>query len=127
MNDHEKSHVVVVPAKPGNKEAEAKAEATADLVEGRTATKRNSTEGNTCRTQSRESVGEALGRVREAANVSTPKLKVGTGCGSPARPGLCGGHPATGVPTAIRLRILRSFAALRMTPKLDGRGSRTAS
>jgi RNA-directed DNA polymerase len=67
MNDHEKSHAVVVPAKPGNKEAEARAEATADLVEGRTATKRNSTEGNMRRTQSRGSVDEALGRVRQAA------------------------------------------------------------
>ena len=67
MNDHEKSHAVVVPAKPGNKGAKAKAKATADSVEGRTATKRNSTKGNTCRTQSRESVGEALGRVRQAA------------------------------------------------------------
>ena len=67
MNDHEKSHVVVVPAKRGNKGAEAKAEATADQVEGRTATKRNSTEGDTYRTQGRESVTSALGRVREAA------------------------------------------------------------
>src|SRR5258708_25636153 len=67
MNDHEKSDAVVVPAKPGNKGTEARAEATADLVEGRTATKRNPTEGNTRRTRSRESVSSALGRVRQAA------------------------------------------------------------
>ena len=67
MNDHEKSHTVVVPAKTGNKGAEARAEATADLVEGRTVTKRNPTGSATCRTQSRESVANALGRVRQAA------------------------------------------------------------
>jgi RNA-directed DNA polymerase len=67
MNDHEKSDAVVVPTKPGNKGAEAGAEATADLVEGRTVTKRNPTEGNTCRTRSRESVPNALDRVRQAA------------------------------------------------------------
>jgi RNA-directed DNA polymerase len=67
MNDHEKSDAVVVPAKPGNKGAKAKAEAAADQVEGRTATKRNSTKGDTYRTQGRESVRSALGRVREAA------------------------------------------------------------
>src|SRR5260221_8279671 len=99
MNDHEKSHAVVVPTKPGNKGAEAEAETTADSVEGRTATKRNPTEGNTRRTQCRESVPHALGRVRQAG--STPQLKVRTGCGSSARPGLCGGHPATGVPIAM--------------------------
>jgi RNA-directed DNA polymerase len=67
MNDREKSDAVVVPAKLGNKGAEARAEATADLVEERTATKRNPTEGNTRRTRSRESVTSALGRVRQAA------------------------------------------------------------
>jgi RNA-directed DNA polymerase len=67
MNEHEKSHAVVVPAKPGNKGAEARAEATADQVEGRPATKRNPTGSATCRTQSRESVPNALGRVRQAA------------------------------------------------------------
>src|SRR5436190_21504599 len=63
MNDHEKSHTVVVPAKPRNKEAEA----TADGVEGRTVLKGNLTKGNMYRTQSRESMTTALGRVREAA------------------------------------------------------------
>lgn len=67
MNDHEKSHVVVVPTKSGNKGAEAKAEANADQMEGRTATKRNPGQSDTCRTQSRESVGNALDRVREVA------------------------------------------------------------
>jgi retron-type reverse transcriptase len=67
MNDHEKSHAVVVPAKLRNKGAEARAEATADVVEKRTATKGNSNESSTCRTQGRENVTDALGRVRQAA------------------------------------------------------------
>ena len=106
MNDREKSHVVVVPAKPGNKGAEASAEATADLAEGRTATKRNPTEDNTCRTPSRGSVSD-LRRVRHVASMAawTPTLKVRTGCGNSARPGPCGGHLATGVPTAIIVRV----------------------
>lgn len=67
MNDHEKSDAVVVPAKPRNKEAEARAEATADGVEGRTAPKGNPMEGDMCRTQSRVSMTSALDRVREVA------------------------------------------------------------
>jgi len=67
MNEHEKSHAVVVPTKPRNKEAEAQAEATADGVEGRTAPKGNSMEGDMCRTQSRENMTSALDRVREVA------------------------------------------------------------
>jgi RNA-directed DNA polymerase len=67
MNDHEKSYAVVVPTKLRNKEAEAGAEATADVVEGRTATRRNPIKSNTCRTQSRENVENALERVRQAA------------------------------------------------------------
>jgi RNA-directed DNA polymerase len=67
MNDHEKSHAVVIAAKPGNKGAEARAEGTADSVEKRTATKGNPTKSNTCRTQSRGNVVDALERVRQAA------------------------------------------------------------
>lgn len=74
MNDHEKSHTVVVPAKPRNKEAEAQAEATADGVEGRTVPKGNSTEGDMRRTQRRESMTSALGRVREVAR-RNPKMR----------------------------------------------------
>ncbi len=69
MNDHEKSHAVVVPAKRRNKEARAKAEGTEDGVEGRTAPKGNSMEGDMCRTQSRENMTSALDRVREVANL----------------------------------------------------------
>ena len=74
MNDHEKSHTVVVPAKSRNKEAEAQADATADGMEGRTVPKGNSTKGDMCRTQSRESMTSALGRVREVAR-RNPKMR----------------------------------------------------
>lgn len=67
MNDHEKSHVVVVPAKGRNKGASAKARTTADGLEGRTAPKGNLPAGSTDRTQSRGNVSQALERVREAA------------------------------------------------------------
>ncbi|HYK04359.1 MAG TPA: group II intron reverse transcriptase/maturase [Thermoanaerobaculia bacterium] len=63
MNDHEKSHPPVVPAKHRNKAAGA----VADGVEGRGGTKGNLAGQNTHRTQSRASVTSALGRVREAA------------------------------------------------------------
>ena len=103
MNDHEKSHTVVVPAKPRNKEAEAQAEATADGVEGRTVPKGNLEQRSTFRTLCREGVEllDQVLRVPAVPSTSTPTPKGGTGCGNSARPGLCGGHPATGVPTAI--------------------------
>lgn len=63
MNEHQKSHTPVVPAKHRNKAAEAGA----DGVEGRGVTKRNPEGQNTHRTQSRASVTSALDRVREAA------------------------------------------------------------
>ncbi len=63
MNDHEKSHVLVVPTKLRNKAAKAGA----DGVEGRGATKGNLIGQNARRTQSRESAPNALDRVREAA------------------------------------------------------------
>lgn len=63
MNDHEKSHAPVVPAKLRNKAGRA----VADGVEGRGATKGNLIGQNARRTQSRESAPNALDRVREAA------------------------------------------------------------
>jgi group II intron reverse transcriptase/maturase len=63
MNGHGKSDSSVVPEKQPNKAGEPAAEA----VEGRGLAKGNSTEGNTFRTQRREDVQSALGRVRQAA------------------------------------------------------------
>jgi RNA-directed DNA polymerase len=63
MNGHGKSDSPIVPKKRPNKAGELAAEA----VEGRGLAKGNSAEGNTFRTQCREDVQSALGRVREAA------------------------------------------------------------
>ena len=63
MHDREKSDAVIVAVKPTNKAGQPVAEP----VEPRTATERNADEQNTCRTQGRESVSQALGRVRQAA------------------------------------------------------------
>src|SRR5260221_1930842 len=63
MNDREKSHGLVVPAKPRNKTAKA----AADGVEGRSPTKENPNGQNADRTQSRRNAPNALERVREAA------------------------------------------------------------
>jgi group II intron reverse transcriptase/maturase len=63
MNGHGKSDSPVVPGKRPNKAGEPVAE----VVEGRGLAKGNSTERNTFRTQRREDVHNALGRVRQAA------------------------------------------------------------
>ena len=62
MDDHEKSDSVVVATKPTNKAGQPAAEP----VERRTGTERNAVEGSMCRTQGRESVSQALDRVRQA-------------------------------------------------------------
>lgn len=63
MNDREKSHGPIVPAKLRNKAAEA----AADGVEGRGPTKENPNGQNAGRTQSRVDAQSALERVRQAA------------------------------------------------------------
>ncbi len=62
MNDREKSDSVVVAMKPTNKAGRPVAEP----VERRTGTERNAGECSTRRTQGRESVSQALDRVRQA-------------------------------------------------------------
>lgn len=63
MHEPEKSDAVIVAEKPTNK-AERSA---AEPVEPRTATKGNADQQSTCRAQDRESVSQALERVRTAA------------------------------------------------------------
>jgi RNA-directed DNA polymerase len=63
MHGSEESDAVVVAMKPTNK-AERSA---AEPVEPRTGTKGNAGQQSTCRAQDRESVSQALGRVRQAA------------------------------------------------------------
>jgi len=63
MHGHRKSDNSIVPAKPPNKAGRPAAE----VVEGRGLTKENASQQNTCRTQGRESVPNALERIRRAA------------------------------------------------------------
>jgi len=63
MHGHGKSDNSIVPAKPPNKAGRPAAE----VVEGRGLTKENASQQNTCRTQGRESVPNALERIRRAA------------------------------------------------------------
>ncbi len=98
MDGSGKSDGPIVPGKPPNRAGRPAAEA----VEGRGPAKGNSRQRNALRTQSRAGAQGALSRVRQAdASASSPK--VGAGCGSAARPDLCGGRRTTGVPTATRL------------------------
>src|ERR1700681_2185396 len=62
MNGTKKSDSSIVPAKPANKAERS----TAELVEGDDGTKRNAELQSTVRTQSREAVTQAQGRIRGA-------------------------------------------------------------
>ena len=97
-NGREKSHAAIVAAKPANKASASKPDA-AELVEPRAACKRNAGGQNTHRTQSRERVSLALERVRQAARLR--KKETLTSLYHHLSLGLCGGRPATVVPTAI--------------------------
>jgi RNA-directed DNA polymerase len=65
MHGHEKSHSAIVARKLPNKARKPAAEA----VERRAGTKGNTGQQSTCRTQNRESVSQALDRVRKAARL----------------------------------------------------------
>src|SRR6266699_6165618 len=70
---HEKSDSAIVAVKPTNKaerfaaEQSAAEPTAAEPVERRAGTKGNVGQQSTCRTQSRESVSQALDRIRKAA------------------------------------------------------------
>ena len=74
MHEPEKSDSAIVATKPANKAGQPVAE----LVERRAGTGRNANQQSTCRAQNRESVSQALGRVRQAATIC---------CLSPNTPG----------------------------------------
>src|SRR5215467_1278793 len=97
MHDSEKSDSAIVAVKPPNKAGLPVAEA----VEPRAGAKGNADQQSTHRTQSRKRVTQALSRVRQAAALRRQTPKVGAGCSNWARPDLCGGCPAMGIPTAI--------------------------
>jgi hypothetical protein len=65
MHEPEKSDSAIVATKPANKAGQLVAEP----VERRAGTGRNTDQQSTCRAQNRESVSQALGRVRRAATI----------------------------------------------------------
>jgi len=73
MHGHEKSDPAIVAVKPANKaeqsavERSAAEQTAAEPVEPRAGTKGNAGQQSTCRTQSRESVSQALERIRKVA------------------------------------------------------------
>ena len=84
MHGREKSDPAIVAKKPANNAGQPAAE----RVERRAGTEGNAGQQSTRRAQDRESVSQALERVRQAANPlcrQTPE--VGAGCGKSARPG----------------------------------------
>ena len=80
MNGLEKSDPAIVAKKPTNKAEQPAAAATAaelkaaEPVERRAGTEGNAGQQSTCRTQSRESVSQALDRVRQAAVIGCVSL-----------------------------------------------------
>ena len=102
MNERGKSDPVIVAVKPANKAEQSAAES----VEPRAGAKGNADQQSTRRAQYRESVSQALGRIRQVSPSSTRgRSRMHKG----ARPDLCGGRGATRVPTATRRQI-------RLTP-----------
>ena len=71
MHGHEKSDSVVVAAKSPNKTGEPAVE----VMERRAGAKENASQHSTCRTQSRDSVSQALERVRKAARPAVSHLR----------------------------------------------------
>ncbi len=65
MHEPEKSDSAIVATKPPNKTGRLVAE----RVEPRAGTGRNTNQQSTCRAQNRESVSQALDRVRQAATI----------------------------------------------------------
>jgi hypothetical protein len=89
MHGREKSDSSIVPGKPANKAGEPAAEP----VEGREGAEGNAAQQSGCRTQTRERLSQALGRVREAwpshrFYVSHPRQEPGA---LAAHAGICAG------------------------------------
>jgi hypothetical protein len=105
MHGHEKSDPAIVAKKPANNAGQPAAE----RVERRAGTEGSAGQQSTRRAQNRESVSQALERVRQASTLAVKHPRVGAGCGKSARPDLCGGRPETGVPTAHASRPSHAF------------------
>ena len=65
MHEPEKSDFGIVATKPANKAGQPAAE----LIERRAGTEGNAEQHSTCRAQNRESVSQALDRVRRSATI----------------------------------------------------------
>src|ERR1700740_1088328 len=90
-----KSDPGIVAVKRANNAEERDAES----VEPRTGTKGNADQQSTRRAQYRESVSQALGRIRQISpSITRGRSRMHKG----ARPDLCGGRGATRVPTATK-------------------------
>ena len=131
MNGDGKSDSSIVPEKPPNKATQVAAE----VVEGRELAKGNLFGRNMLRTQSRINMSSAHKRVRQARTIdgsewfchshlssaTALRPKAGAGCGSTARPDLCGGPPARAVPTATAefFQHAASVVTLKFATKLN--------
>jgi hypothetical protein len=100
MHGREKSDSAIVAGKPTNKAVSTAAEP----VERRAEAKGNASQQSTRRTQSRVSVSQVLGRIRQAVTKTLCRYtpEVGAVCPNWARTDLCGGRSVMSVPTAIR-------------------------
>src|ERR1700675_1066657 len=99
MYDHEKSDLAIVAVKPTNKAGQPAAE----LAEPRAGAEGNVSQQSTGRAQYRETVSQALKRIRHVARIlrrSVYTPEVGAVCPNWARTDLCGGREVTRVPTA---------------------------
>src|SRR6516162_6605231 len=125
MHGRGKSDPGIVAVKPANNAEQSAAE----LVEPRTGTKGNADQQSTRRAQYRESVSQALGRIRQvspSSNRGRSRMHKG------ARPDLCGGRGATRVPTATvltlggpcRERLQRQVSSLVPPRRTKGIGHR---
>jgi hypothetical protein len=100
MHGREKSDSAILATKPTNKAGRPAAEP----VERRAGTEGNAEQQSTRRAQNRESVSQALDRVRQSCRSlcrQTPKVRAE--CPNWARSDLCGGRAVMRVPTAIIL------------------------
>jgi hypothetical protein len=120
MNERGKSDPVIVAVKPANKAEQSAAES----VEPRAGAKGNADQQSTRRAQYRESVSQALGRIRQVSPSSTRgRSRMHKG----ARPDLCGGRGATRVGAASKAadlggeRPLPSIARSRTASISDAR------
>ena len=121
----------IVPQKQANK---GSGSLSAESVEGRGLTKENVEQLLLDRTQRRASRSRGLLGVREAAHIKvrlwSSSSKVRAVCGSSARTDLCGGPPATAVPTAILVvftAVLTMTGRIMNHPRLPDRGVRFRS